>query len=246
MEYQLNARRLGLITASLLVIFVNGCEVTLNPVKRKPLEISPLQTALVPSSQLLHVAFASTLPGIPLAVTVWDNHVGAFADAKESARIGFTQDYTEPLLHGESAMFKPSYTHLFVPFGRIFEGVFDSGMQKVFPQAPAAIEATNETVNTAPPEKATMVRLKVVDFQVWEQPLNHINMKASVECRWSLADATNQTDSAYVAQYALMNQSLGTLPTSGSMVKKLEAFANSMAATLSENILNHLQQQLGH
>jgi hypothetical protein len=224
----------------LLIIFVTGCGVTLNPVKRKQLEISPLRTTLFPRPQVVRVVFASTLPGTPLAETVWDNHVDAFADAEESARIGFTQDYTEPLLQGESAMFKPSYTQLFVPFGRIFEGVFNSGMQKVFPQAPAAIEATNETVNTAAPEKATVVRLKVVDFQVWEQPLNHINMKASVECRWSLADAINQTDSVYVAQYVLMNQSLGTLPTSGSMVKKLETFANSMAATLSEDILNHL------
>ena len=242
----MKARQLGLITASLLVICVIGCGVTLNPVKRKPLDISPLRTALVPSPQVVRVVFASTLPGTPLAETVWDNHVGAFADAKESARIGFTQDYTEPLLHGEAAMFKPSYTHLFVPFGRIFEGVFTSGLKEVFPQAPAAIEATNEMANPSAPEKGIMVRLKVVDFQVWEQPLNHINMKASVECRWSPADATNQTDSVYVAQHELMNQTLGTLPTSGSAMRKLEAFANSMAATLSEDILNQLQQQLGH
>ena len=242
----MSTRWFGFITASLLVIFVTGCGVTLNPVKRKQLEIPPLRTAMVPSPQVVRVVFASTLPGTPLSETVWDNHVGAFADAKESARIGFTQDYTEPLLHGESAMFKPSYTHLFVPFGRIFEGVFSSGLKEVFPEAPAAIEATNEMSHSTAPEKGMVVWLKVVDFQVWEQPLNHINMKASVECHWSPVDATNRTYAAYVAQHELMNQSLGTLPTSGSAMRKLETFANSMAATLSEDILNQMQQQFGH
>jgi hypothetical protein len=242
MKHTTKTLRIGLVTALGLAFFLTGCGVTLSPVKRKSLEISPLQTALVPSPQTFQIVFTRTLPNAPLAETVWDNHVGAFADVKEAKRIGFTQDYTYPLLYGTAAMMKPSYTHIFIPFGRIFEGVFTSGMQKTFPQSPAPIEASNETTNAAPTEKGShVVRLKVVNFQVWEHPLNHINMKAMVECRWLSVNITNQTDVIYVAKHELLNQSLGTLPTSGSMVRKLETFANCIAANLSEDILEHLQ-----
>src|SRR5205823_5712881 len=69
---------------AVMSVLLSGCGgVTLSPVKRKPLQVSPLETSLRPNPQKVLVRFESTLAGQPLAETVWDNKSGAFADAAE-------------------------------------------------------------------------------------------------------------------------------------------------------------------
>jgi hypothetical protein len=227
--------------------FISGCGVTLNPVKRKPLEILPLQTSLAPNSQAISVWFESTLPGTPLSETVWDNKSGAFADTGESTQIGYTQDLTKLLVPPfEAAPLQPSYTRIFIPFGRIFEGVFQSGLQKVFPNSPACAEGTNLMENSSAAGPGTVVRLRVVEFWVWENPLNHINLKATVECKVYQTGVTNQPEYLYEARQETTNQSIGSaMTTSSGFVKKMNEISNGFAAGLSEDILEHLQKKIG-
>jgi len=118
---------------------MSGCGATLSPVKRKPLQVSPLETTLPSSSQRISVRFERTLPGTPLTETVWDNVAGAFASAEESKQIGFTQDYATLIpatvaggaAAGATVGTQQDYTRIVIPFGRIFHGVFRSGLQKV-------------------------------------------------------------------------------------------------------------------
>jgi hypothetical protein len=220
-------------------LFVTGCGVTLSPVKRKPLEILPMQTRLAASTQKLQVTFENTLPDIPLADTVWDNSQTAFVDPIEADQIGFTQDYTRPLMNGAPAMVAPSYTRLVIPFGHIFEGVFQSGLKQAFPDATVTLTATNATA------KSYIVKLKVIDFEVWEEPLNHINLKAVVECRFRPAGTSDQTEFVYVARAESLEQSIGALATSAGIMKNMETIANNFAAQLSEDILEHLQNKIG-
>ena len=155
------------LLAAAISVFVLGCGTTLSPVKRKPLDISPLATSLAPNHQVILVRFESTLPGKPLCETVWDNASGAFADIEESKQIGFTQDYSKlyPVVAGGvvggavggvigglvvvPSETQPDYTRIVIPFGRIFQGVFQSGLQKAFPNSPTSAVKLRSTSRVA-------------------------------------------------------------------------------------------------
>jgi len=133
----------SITTFSLIVaisILVSGCGVTLSPVKRAPLQISAFNTPLASNPQTILVRFEGTSTNGPMAETVWDNVSGAFVDAKESEQIGFTQDYSKLIPAtalggvpaGVAVGTQPDYTRIVIPFGRIFEGVFQSGLPKPF------------------------------------------------------------------------------------------------------------------
>src|SRR5215469_5725764 len=76
-------------------IFLSGCGVTLSPVKRAPVQISPVRLSQEPNSQAITVEFESTLPNEPLVDTLWDNVAGPFADPHGSKYIGYIQDYSK-------------------------------------------------------------------------------------------------------------------------------------------------------
>lgn len=236
----------GWLLFILIPVFVSGCGVTLSPVKRQPLQVFPAQTSLAPSSQSISVRFASTLPGTPLSETVWDNKSGAFADTKESMQIGYTQDYSKLLLPPfEAAPLKPSYTRIFIPFGRLFEDVFQSNLQKAFPNSPACAEETNTVENFPAAGQAAEVRLKVVEFWVWENPLNHLNMKTTVECSVFRPGGTSQPEYVYEAHCEIRNQSIGSpLSTSRHFVKEMDKISNNFAAKVADDILENLQKHL--
>jgi hypothetical protein len=236
----------GLLLVAAVSVFISGCGITLSPIKRRPLEVYPLETSLAPNSRVILVRFESTLPGTPLSETVWDNESGPFADIKESKQIGYTQDYSKPLLYGEQAAFEPDYTRIFIPFGQIFQGVFQSGLQKVFPNSLACSDDSCELEKLQSAVPRHVVRLKVTEFQVWEEPLNHINLKAMVECKVYRAGITNQPEYVYEARHAVTNQSIGSvMTTSSGFIRKMDKISNGFAAALSEDILENLQKKLG-
>jgi hypothetical protein len=242
-------------------VFISGCGTTLSPVKRKPLEIIPLETSLAPSSQKILVRFESTLPGTPLAETVWDNASGAFADVKESKQIGFTQDYSKlvpvaiggaiggavgGLVVGTSSATQPDYTRIVIPFGRIFQDVFQSGLEKVFTNSFVCTDDASESEKLQSATLGQIVRLKVTEFEVWEKPLNHLNMKATVECKVYRPNGLDQLEYVYDAHREITNQSIGSvMTTSSGFVKKMDEISNQFAAGLSEDILENLQQKIG-
>src|SRR5262249_5409753 len=123
------------LLAVAISILTSGCGVTLSPVKRAPLEISAINTSVSPRSEKVLVRFENTLPNGPLAETVWDNgSTGPFINAAESQQIGFTQNYREMIpaaavggaAAGTALATRPEYTRIVIPFGRLFEGVFQS------------------------------------------------------------------------------------------------------------------------
>lgn len=236
----------GLLLVATVSVFILGCGITLSPEKEKPLDVFPLKTSLAPNSQVILFRFESTLPGTPLSETVWDNESEPFADVEQSKQIGYTQDYSKPLLYGIQAAFKPDYTRIFIPFGRIFQDVFQSGLQKVFPKSLACSDDSCELEKLQSAAPRHIVRLKVTEFQMWEKPLNHLNLKATVECKVYRAGMTNQPEFVYDARHEATNQSIGSiLTTSGGFIKKMDKISNEFAAALSEDILENLQKKLG-
>lgn len=248
-----------IIAASILL---SGCGVTLSPVKRAPLQISKVEFPLKTSSQVLVFQFESTLANEPLADTVWDNVGGAFADSNESKNIGYTQDYSklagafEGPAHavfgdvgGVTAAIvagtRPDYTRIVIPFGRIFEWVFHSCVRHVFPNAIVQPDNANESSQPIPIGSEYVVRLRVVDFQVWEHPLNHLNFEAIIDCGVTEVGKPDKPDFGYDAQYQINNQSIGSvLTTSRGFVRNMNKVSDNFAATLSGHILQTIQEEL--
>jgi hypothetical protein len=226
-------------------IFTPGCGVTLSPVKRAPLEVSTFRTSVAPRPDKVLVRFENTLPNGPLAETIWDNgNVGPFIDAKESQQIGFTQNYKEMLpaasvggaAAGAAVATSPGYTRIVIPFGRLFEGVFQSGLQTAFPNASVCPDETCALTGAPVP----LVKLRVKEFQVWERPLNHINLAATVECRIYRGNAGSPQ--LFVVQHEIDAQSIGSvMTTSSGFIRAMNKISNDFAATLSEQILEKLK-----
>jgi hypothetical protein len=232
-----------LVTA--MSIFISGCGTTLSPIKRQSLEVFPLETSLAPNSQKILVRFENTLPGTPLIETVWDNASGAFADVGESKQIGFTQDYSKFFTPWDGVL-KPDYTRIVIPFGRIFQGVFQSGLQKVFTNSLVCSDDTTESEKLHSAPLGHIVRLKVTEFQIWENPINHLNMKATVECKVYGSSSLDQLEYIYDAHREITNQSIGSaMTTSSGFIKKMDEISNQFAATISEDILENLQKKIG-
>ena len=90
-----------------------------------------------------------------------------------------------------------------------------------------------------------VVRLKVTEFQVWEKPLNHLNLKATIECKLYQAGNPNQPRYVYEARHEITNQSLGSvMTTSSGFIREMNKISNAFAATLSEDILENMQKNL--
>jgi hypothetical protein len=178
-----------------------------------------------------------------LAETVWDNgSSGPFIDTKESQQIGFTQNYKEMIpaaalggaAAGGAVASRPEYTRIVIPFGRLFEGVFQSGLQKAFPNASVCLDDSCEpkTSDTSTP----VIRLMVKEFRVWEKPLNHINLAATVECRVYRGNAG--VPQFFLVQHEINAQSMGSvMSTSSGFIHSMNKISNDFAATLSEQIL---------
>jgi len=232
---------------------MSGCGVTLSPVKRKPLQIVPLDTSLAPKNQSFITRFESTLPGTPLTETVWDNFEGAFADAKESKQIGFTQNYSVLIpatvvggaVGGAVVGTQPSYTRIVIPFGRIYQGVTESGLQKAFPNSRVCHDDAGEAslLQSTPTDK--VIRLKITRFQVWEKPLNHLNMSAEVECKAFRNRSSDQLWFSDVSHCVMTNQPIGSvMTTSGGFIKEMNKVVNQFAARLAEDTLRKLHNTL--
>ncbi len=212
-----------------------------------------METTLHPSSQKILFRFEHTLPGTPLTETVWDNVAGAFASAEESKQIGFTQDYAKPIpasiaggpAAGAAVGTKPDYTRIVIPFGRIFEGVFESGVQRVYPNSLVCLDDAGEADKLQSATPGHVAHLKVAEFRVWEKPLNHLNMSAVVECRVYEAGLTNRPAYLYEARHQITNQSIGSIMTTSSgFIREMNKISNKFAGALSEEILENLQKKL--
>lgn len=233
--------------------FLSGCDATMSPVKETSVHIEPVEIPMTVNPQKVLVQFESTLSGVPLVDTVWDNKMGPFADPQGSDSIGFIQDEDSieaaGIIGGTGAAvavgISPSYTTILIPFGRVFEGVFQTGLPKDFPNSTVIF---GDSPLSAKLENGTgyIVQLRVVEFKVWEHPLNHLNLTATIECKVYQANDTKSPVHVYEAHNELLKQSVGSvLSTDISMARNMNKIANQFAATLSLNILNDLRDNIG-
>lgn len=148
---------------------------------RKPLETPSFGQTLsgLPGERIV-VRFEEFVPGKPLSQTVWDNISGPFWDPAESRQVGFTRSYKPQFFYIPPAMI-PIYaksginlndTQILMPFGQILTQMFESAARKNFPQAVLCDdESCVQGAGTA-----TVLRIGVEKFFVWEAPRDHLNL----------------------------------------------------------------------
>jgi hypothetical protein len=239
-------RHAGYTAAVLVAITLSGCGgVTMSPIKRAPVQIDGYQSHLQPVQRNLLIKFEEVIPGHQVSETVWDNVSGPFFDIAESNQIGFTQDYGKLMAGtavggipgGMVAGMRPDYTRIVIPFGRIFEEEFKSGLAKAFPNAYACTTKECETASHSP---QYVVEIKISQFKIWEKPMNHLNLKATIDCK-----IRSVTTPEYVFQ---INKQLDGYPlasglaTSQSVIREMNKASNQFSAELAEDILKELQK----
>ena len=80
---------------------------------------------------------------------------------------------------------------------------------------------------------------------MWEQPLNHLNLKSKVQVRVYRAGQTSDPVSVYEAVGIVTNQPIGTvMSTSSGFIKEMNKISNSFAVTLSNDILDNVRKQV--
>lgn len=246
-DHKMNAKRSCSFWLSLLLVglasLTNGCadlNANMGLVFRQPLTVTPMTNSFPKNLQPIEVSIQGPLPGKPLCETVWTSEAGPFIDTYESKRIGLTQKENEWV--GAASW---EYT-LFIPFGRIFEGVFKSGLTNAFPNALISSDCQTNAAS-AKPALATkyLVKVTLKEYSVWEKPLNYLNMQATVDCAMIGRANTNTTVFTYSAQAESLKQPLGFLHwTATPVMKTMSKISNYLAAKISEDILNQLQNQI--
>lgn len=241
-------RRISFCLLILLTVLGSGCKVA----NRRALKVTPLKTTLTASAQKLAVQFDDTLPGTNLNITVWDNAVGPFGDAKEAKQIGYTQNYNKVVAVGvvggvaaaEAAGPYLVETRIVIPFGPIFMGTFQSGLQQTFPGAVILTNNANNAELIASSQAKYRVNVRVAEFRVWEGPLNHINLTAKVTCRVQPVDGSPESASSFEVQRQATRQKIGTMmSTSGGFIRKMNEIANTFAGDVTTEILETLQKK---
>jgi hypothetical protein len=218
-------------------------------------------TSVTPNPQKISVQFESVVPGKPLDETVWDNVSGPFWDVSESEQIGFTQNYSKfvPVaiasgvvggaiagaVVGASGGPELMDTRIVIPFGRIFGGVFQSGFKQAFPNSTIFIENEGELNNALPEAAGPIVKLKVTEFYVWENPLNHLNLKATVQARVYRPGQSTDPIFSYEAHDLIAGQSIGSvMTTSSGFIENMNKISNEFAASLADDLLKNLEKGL--
>jgi hypothetical protein len=232
-----------LVLSFALMVSLSGCGVTLNPVKRKSVEIYPFGTRLSSNSENIVIGLEDALQGKPLSETVWDNVSGAFWDIEESKQIGFTQNYSKLVaatagagvvggaiggaVIGAAAGPKLVDTRIVIPFGRIFEGVMRSGLTSTFPNANICNDEQCESQMLQTRSPQYIVKMQVTSFKVWEAPLNHINLSATVVSKIRPVAQPDQPESVFEARKELTNQSIGSvMSTSSGFISEMNRISN--------------------
>jgi hypothetical protein len=237
---------LGLLIV--LAALGSGCTVA----NRRALKVAPFKPMLAASSQKLAMQFDDTLPGTNLNVTVWDNVVGPFADAKEAKRIGYTQNYNkvvavgmaESVVAAEAAGPYLVESRIVIPFGPIFMGTFQSGMQQTFPGAIILTNSANDAKLITAAQAKYWVNVRVAEFRVWEGPLNHINLTAKVTCHVQPVGDSTESGFMFEVQRQATQQKIGTMmSTSGGFIRKMNEIANTFAGDVTMEILETLQKK---
>lgn len=227
-----------------VAILTNGCaemNSLTSPIHRQPVTISPLTNSLSKNYQPIQVFIQGPLPGKPVCETVWNSGSGPYIDLVESKQIGWNQEPNEWV--GVASW----DSILYVPFGRIFEGVFESGLTNAFPNADISIDClTSAGGLKSASEVRHLVKITVKEFSVSEKPVQHINMQATVDCAIFDLSNTNVPVFVYQAHAEMLKQPVGYIHwTASPILEKMSEISNDLAAALSEDILKQMLKNVG-
>jgi hypothetical protein len=194
------------------------------------------------------VVFSESVMDKPLDETVWDNISGPFWDVKESRQIGFTQNYqsqfylTPPAILPAAAQ---SGVHLVnsrlvVPFGRIFSKTVQSAAGQSFSTVQVVFDPAEVTVITNAHPVDLCMTVKIENFLVWENPLNHLNFYVKLHCE--VFDSRNsKVNTCQFERNSLTNNLGGVFSTHANLIKQMNKSANKFA----EDTVAELFQKCG-
>ncbi|MGC9967753.1 MAG: hypothetical protein ABSE08_20375 [Syntrophobacteraceae bacterium] len=243
-----------LVCVLVFMFSISACT-ALNPERRKPLEIQPFESKLAPNPTKLLVLFTDTIPGSPLSETVWDNISGPIWDEHESRQIGYNQEHLKSMpniVPGPKGSFIAvddgkswADSRIVIPFGRILVEVLKSGLAGSFPNATVCSDGQCATraLQTNPPDR--MLKIKVVSFQVWEKPLNHINLNASVVVMLYRFGQTDKPEHTFEVRRELTEKSIGSpfATSSGGFITEMNRITNNLAQSISQEILANVSER---
>lgn len=136
-------------------------------------------------------------------------------------------------------------TRIVIPFGRIFSEVMQSSLKSAFPNAAVCRDESCESSVLKTGQPKYVFRINVTTFQVWEEPLNHIDLNASITTRAFRPDQMNDPEFAFETQKKLSHQSIGTvMTTSSGFIAEMNRISNNFAESLSNEILEKIQTRL--
>lgn len=90
------------------------------------------------------------------------------------------------------------------------------------------------------------MKVKVTEFQIWEKPLNHLNLKATVVTKVYRLGDTDEPEYVLETQHLAARKSIGSvMSTSSGFLKEMNKISNEFAGTLVEKTLADLQAKVG-
>ncbi len=233
------------------VISLSFCIVACTLARRTPLEVTPYCNPLsLPDIGNLRILYEEVLPNKPLNETVWDNAKGPFWDVEESKQIGFTQDYSKFLpvaasagviggavggaIAGLTAGPALVNTRIVIPFGSIFSKTLESAM----------VASTQKFTTCYAPNCGTqgssqsLLKIKIDQFYVWEEPLNHLNLVVQGRSEYSKDGSLVK---GYSFEKSMLKQKLGSMmSTHASFLKEMNGISNKFAQDVVTDIMSNV------
>ena len=206
----------------------------------RPLALAPVKIALTPRPESVLVRFDSVIPGVPLSETVWDNWKGPWVDPQRTNQISFVEEIN--LWMGMFVNLIPNQERIIIPFGHVFQEEFQSGMRTVFTNSAVFLDEVAYEAQTQPTSANFLVQLKVKEFKVWENPVNHLNLKAVVGCTLYRVGTTNQPVFAGEVRKEFVKQYLNSVwyGTPQGALKKGNKILNEFTAGIVTEIIGNL------
>jgi hypothetical protein len=231
------------IICALVIAFLSACSWE----RRKPLTVGEISRQFPSHTENIVVYFVEVVPSKPLPETVWDNVSGPFWNIAESNQIGFTQHYKAQFFAIPPALLPAVAqsgvnlidSQLMMPFGRTFTGVFESALKASFSKYQICYDNPCVEKSIQQADYNRVLKIKISNFNVWEGPLNHLNLYVKGSCKLIHKDGTMVKE--YEFESELLKQTLGSvLSTHSSMITEMNRLLNKFAEDLSVEIFTKL------
>ena len=228
----MNIRTLTLLGSCLVVtcLFLTSCVSILD--RRSPIEILSVSQDIPVYDGDVLVHYNEIIPQKPLFEIVWDNISGAYWDPEKSKEIQMNK--IGPAIEKNGLVITDQYI---VPFGRILIGVSESILAQSFDGYYTCFKdaCVERILNEKAPKY--IVKIKIEEFRIWENPLNHINFSAKFQCY--LFNEENKKVNEYNFDNKMIGVRIGNIwNTRSSFLTAINETANKFAEDTFVNIIN--------